>query len=100
MLKSAFENLLRWAESIIPGLFTITAVVGALIALALIVKHFYKKREGRTSGVVSGFPWVGLVFALLLIVPQVFLPVIGTILDVIFQVVIRVTEWFARTFGG
>jgi len=95
-LLNAWNTLWAQITSWAPGLGLILAVVGLLIIVFFVGKWGWDKRRGNGGG---GFPTMALVFGLLLAGPTVVVPVILSILQVLFVVIVSGIGFFTQTLA-
>ncbi|MBN9214135.1 MAG: hypothetical protein J0J04_04840 [Microbacterium sp.] len=89
--NTLWTQLTAWA----PGLGTFLAVVGMLVIVIFVGKWGWDKR--RNSGGAGGFPVMAVIFGLLLAGPTIVIPVVLSILQVLFAIVVSAIGWFTST---
>ena len=93
-LVNAWNTLWSQLTSWAPGLGTFLAVIGLLVVVAAVGKWLWDKRRGNGSG---GFPTMALIFGLLLAGPTIVVPVVLSILQVLFAIVVSMIVCFTAT---
>lgn len=95
-LVTAWNTLWAQLTSWAPGLGTFLAVVGMLVIAIFVGKWAWDKRRGGAGG-AGGFPVMAVIFGLLLAGPTVVIPVILSIVQVLFAIVVSAIGWFTST---
>lgn len=87
--NTLWAQLTQWA----PGLGTFLSVVGLAIVLISIGKWLWDKRRGGGGT----FPTMAVVLGLVLAGPTVVIPVLLSIVQVLFGVVVNIINWVTTT---
>lgn len=95
-LVNAWNTLWGQLTSWAPGIGTFLGVIGLGIIAWFIGKWAWSKRRGGGGG-AGGFPVAALVFGLLLAGPTIVIPIILSILQVLFVVVASAISWVVAT---
>jgi len=90
--NSLWARLTAWA----PGLGTVLAVIGMAIIAFAVAKYFWDKRRGGGAG---GFPWMLTLFGMLLAGPTIIIPVVLSIVQALFVVVVNMVSWITGAIG-
>lgn len=93
-LVTAWNTLWTQLTSWAPGLGTFLAVAGLLVIVITVGKWLWDKRRGGGAG---GFPTMALIFGLLLAGPTIVVPVVLSIFQVLFAIVVSIIGWFTST---
>lgn len=89
-LVAAWNTLWAQLTSWAPGLGTFLAVVGLLVLLLAVGKWVWAKRRGNGGG---SFPTMAIVFGLLLCGPTIVVPIVLSILQMLFAIVASAIAW-------
>lgn len=89
-LVTAWNTLWTQLTSWAPGLGTFLAVVGLLVIVLAVGKWAWDKRRGNGGG---SFPTMALIFGLLLAGPTIVVPVVLSILQLLFAIIVSAIAW-------
>lgn len=90
-LSAAWTNLWGRLTAWAPGLGTVMAVIGMAIIAFAVGKYFWDKRRGQGG---QGFPWMLTILGLLLCGPTIVIPVVLTIVQTLFTIIVNAINWF------
>lgn len=93
-LVTAWNTLWTQLTSWAPGIGTFLAVLGILIVVAFLIKWGWSKRRGGGAG---GFPTMAVVIGLILAGPTIVVPVVLSIVQVLFAIAVSMLGWITTT---
>lgn len=93
-LVQAWNTLWNQVTAWAPGLGTFLAVLGLGIVVWFLAKWVWDKRRG---GGIAGFPIMTTIIGLILAGPAVVIPVILSIIQVLFTITVNLINWFTQT---